>query len=299
MRIAVWFLVLAAPALYVVLCAFVSAFIAYPLHFILPKPLDFQGLVFRCAEIMLILGLFPLGRRLGIGWAEMGLADVNRQFWRQMRRGFGYGALMLGLHVLFLWLADIRVPIEEKLQWVRIVRLSFKGVAVGFAVALLEEPMFRGFLQAGLAKKLPVGIAVLAGSGYFAALHFLQTHLRPSYDEVRWDTGLMLVLDAFHNLPSFYPDSFLALFAAGVFLGCVRLLAPRTGLSYSIGVHAGWVFVLKATNPLSTHNFNSPWIRAVSPFDGTIGYLSASWTAVLVVFLAVRLIIQSTTQEPK
>ena len=289
MKYAIGFMVLAAPAAYLVLCALVSALIAYPLHFILPQALDFQTLVFKCAQLLMITGLFPLGRRLGLGWADIGVADVNSQFWRQMLRGFGYGALMLGLHVLFLWVADIREPLADKLQISRIIRLAYKGVAVGFAVALLEEPMFRGFLQASLAKRLHRGIAVLAGAGYFAGLHFLTTSLRPAYEEVRWDTGFVLVLDAFRNLPNLYPDSFLALFVAGVFLGCARLLVPRSGLSYSIGIHAGWVFILKATNPLSFCNLTSPWIRTVSPFDGTIGYLSASWTAVLVVFLVARL----------
>ena len=132
---------------------------------------------------------------------------------------------------------------------------------------------------------------------YFAALHFLRTNLRPGFEEVRWYTGIVLVLDAFSNLPQIYPDSFLALFAAGAFLGCIRVLAPASGLSYCVGIHAGWVFILKATNPLSQCNLFSPWIRLVSPFDGTLGYFSASWTAVLIVPLAIKIIRQSRSEH--
>jgi membrane protease YdiL (CAAX protease family) len=283
-------LLVLAPAAYLLVCAFASALLAYPLHFILPRSLDFQVLVFKAAQILMLLGLFPLGRRLGLGQADMGVFGPNSRLLRQAAKGFGYGVLMLGLHVLILLLLDVRELDHDKLKIARIASLSWKGALIGLAVAALEEPMFRGFLVGGLSRKTHPLNAVLISSWYFAALHFLTTSLRPGFDEVRWDTGIVLVLDAFRHLPQMYPDSFAGLFAAGAFLGCVRVLAPASGLSYCFGIHAGWVFVLKTTNPLSQCDLTSPWIRMVSPFDGTIGYFSASWTAVLVLLLAVKLL---------
>jgi hypothetical protein len=160
-------------------------------------------------------------------------------------------------------------------------------VGIGLAVAAIEEPVFRGFLLGSLVGRLGRVGAVLVSAFYFAGLHFLSTDLRPGYGEVGWTSGGTLVLDALHNLSSAQLDSFLALFAAGLFLGCVRLLSPASGLAYCIGLHAGWVFVIKASKPLTQFNFYSPWWWTVSLFDGTIGYLSAMWTAALALVLAV------------
>ena len=282
-------LLLTAPAIYLACCAFASAVLAYPLHVVLPDTLDYQKLVFKCAEILMMIGLFPLGRYLGVGLAEMGLACPWRLFLRKLARGFGFGALMLGLHVLILLLLETRQLDHEKLQAVRIASLGYKGVLIGLAVALIEEPVFRGFLLGSLMLKTTRTQAVLISAVYFAGLHFLVTDLRPEYAEVRWNTSFILVSDAFHNLTTVRLDAFLALLAAGGFLGSVRVLFPATGLAYCIGLHAGWVFIIKWSKPLTEFNYYSPWYYLASMFDGTIGYLSAAWTTVLIVVLVMKI----------
>lgn len=280
---------LVSPLAYLVLCASAAAFLAYPVHFLLPASWEYQTLVFKGGQALMILGLIPLGRRLGMGWADIGLACPRRETLSQLRRGFGYGALMLGLHVLALLLLDVRRLDPEKLQLARIASLSAKGVLIGLGVALIEEPIFRGFLLGVLRRNTSRVVAVLTASGYFAALHYLKTDLHPQYAEVRWDTGIIIVIDAFSNLNHIYLDSFLALFAAGAFLCCVRLLDPAKNFGYCLGIHAGWVFVIKATNPLGFCNLQSPWVYSVSYFDGNIGYFSAAWTTVLIVLVAFKI----------
>jgi membrane protease YdiL (CAAX protease family) len=284
-----YLILLAAPAIYLACCAFTSALLSYPLHFILPQALDYQTLVFKCAEILMMLGLFPLGRCLGIGKMELGLACPSNLFLRKLARGFGYGAIMLGLHVLLLLFLETRLLDHDKIQAARIASLGYKGVLIGFSVALIEEPVFRGFLLGSLLLKTSRFNAVLISALYFAGLHFLTTDLRPGYGEVRWDTGFILVADAFHTLFSPRLDAFLALLAAGVFLACVRLLFPASGLAYCIGLHAGWVFIIKWTKPLTQYNYYSPWYYLASLFDGTIGYLSAGWTTVLIILLVIKI----------
>ena len=280
---------MAAPLGYLLLCAFASASLAYPLHFLLPQDLDYQALVFKMAQILMVVGLFPLGRWLGMGKEDLGFALSRTQLLRQLSKGLGYGALMMGLHVLVILLLDVRRFDLEKLHMARIASLSVKGMLIGFGITLLEEPMFRGFLLGFLVRKTGRLNAVLVSSAYFAGLHFLQTDLHPEFDEVHWDTGFLMVFDALHNFSGLYTDSFLALFAAGAFLACVRLLAPSANLGYCLGIHAGWVFIIKATNPLSLANFLSPWLFLISYFDGTIGYLSSGWTAVLILGLVIKI----------
>ncbi|MFM8330612.1 MAG: type II CAAX prenyl endopeptidase Rce1 family protein [Candidatus Methylumidiphilus sp.] len=282
-------LLLVSPFAYLVLCAFAGALLAYPLHFVLPASWDYQTLVFKGSQTLMILGLIPLGRYLGMGWADVGLACPRQETLSQLRRGFGYGALMLGLHVLALMLLDVRRFDPEKLQLARIASLSAKGALIGLGVALIEEPVFRGFLLGVLHRRARRVVAVLVASGYFAGLHYLKTGIHPNYAEVRWDSGIIIVVDAFSNLHQIYLDSFLALFAAGAFLCCVRLLAPAKNFGYCLGIHAGWVFVIKSTNPLGFCNLQSPWVYSVSYFDGNIGYFSAAWTTVLIGILAFKI----------
>jgi membrane protease YdiL (CAAX protease family) len=278
-----------APFAYMVLCALLGALLAYPLHFAVPESFDFQALVYKTAEILMALSLFPIGRCLGIGRLDIGLAGPIKPLLRQTLRGFCWGALMLGIHVLVLVLLDVRVINPEKLQIGRILSLSAKGVLIGLAIASLEEPIFRGFLFGVMLRNANRFMAVAVTSFYFAALHFLSTDMRPEFAEVRWNTGFIIVFDAFSHLVSIHLDSFVALFVAGAFLSCVRLYFSSSGLSYCIGIHAGWVFVIKATSPLTIRSIVSPLQNLVSGFDGNIGYLSASWTGMLIVWLVMKM----------
>ena len=74
-------------------------------------------------------------------------------------------------------------------------------------------------------------------------------------------------------------DSLLALFAAGVFLSLVRL---RTGnIAQCIGIHAGWVLVIKVTKSISTVNYESGWGFLVGTYDGVIGFMGFAWLCLL------------------
>ena len=282
-------LVIAAPSIYLVFCALAGALVAYPLHLVFTDAVDFQALVYKTAEIFMALSLIPIGRWLGMGKLDIALVGPFRLLLSQVMQGFGWGALMLGIHVLVLVLLDVRVLNPEKLQLARIISLSCKGVLIGLAIASLEEPIFRGFLLGFLLRKTNRINAVLVSSCYFAGLHFLSTDMRPEFAEVHWDTGIVIVMDAFSHLFRIHFDSFVALFAAGAFLACVRLYFPQSGLSYCIGIHAGWVFIIKATNPLTIRSIVSPLQNIVSDFDGNIGYLSASWTTVLIILLLIKM----------
>jgi membrane protease YdiL (CAAX protease family) len=280
-------LLLVAPFAYLLICACASALLAYPLHFITGDLLSFHTLVNRGASLLLALGLFPLGRWMGIKRSDLGLAAAQGQFFRQLCRGFGFGALMMGMHVILLLSLEARVVRESGLDATRIVRLAFKGLLIGVAVASIEEPVFRGFLFGSLSRKTTRTKAVVISSLYFAALHFVTTDIRPEAGEVRWNTGLIMVLDAFQHVFRAPSDSFLALFSAGAFLACVRLLAPASGLGYCIGLHAGWVFIIKTAKPLTKRAAEAHFPALVSKFDGIIGHLSTAWISVMIMLLIV------------
>lgn len=290
-------LLLVAPFAYLLICACAASLLAYPLHFITADVLSFHTLVIRGASLILALGLFPLGRWLGTGKSDLGLAIGRSRFLRQLARGFGFGALMMGIHAILLLSLDVRVLPESGIDPTRVVSLALKGLLIGLAVASIEEPVFRGFLFGSLSTKTTRTGAVLISAFYFAALHFLTTDIRPAPDEVRWDTGLIMVLDALRHAVHMQFDSFLALFSAGVFLACVRLLAPASSLGYCIGLHAGWVFIIKTAKPLTNRATEASFPELVSKFDGIIGYLSTAWISVLI-FLLIAGIRMKTREAP-
>lgn len=282
-------LVALAPLAYLLACAIAAALLAYPVGGLLRGAIDFDTLVNRGGELILALGLLRLAPKLGIRAPDMGLPGRRSALWHQIRYGFLFGLLMLGLHMLLLLGLEARTLDTQKLEAARIIRLSFKALLIGVAVASIEESVFRGFLLGSLVGRLGRFGAVAVSAFYFAALHFLDTDLKPAWGDVRWDSGLILVLDAFAHLPRAELDGFLALFAAGALLGCVRVWRPL-GLGYCIGLHMGWVFVIKAVKPF-THGGTHPLIPGLtSHYDGVIGYLSAGWSLALIALLVFKMV---------
>jgi membrane protease YdiL (CAAX protease family) len=218
----------------------------------------------------------------------MGLSLSRRRFGGQLMRGFGLGVLMLGLHVWALLALDVRLINEDKiLTATRILGVLVKSALAGLLIALIEEALFRGLLMGSLARGISLINAAIISSMYFALLHFFKSDLKPGFDNIHWDSGLLILSDAFSNLAEINPDAFFALFYAGLFLSCVRLIIPQ-GLGYCIGIHAGWVFVIKSAKTLSYVDEQSELNWLVSSYDGMIGNLSTAWISMACLWLIWR-----------
>jgi membrane protease YdiL (CAAX protease family) len=75
-------------------------------------------------------------------------------------------------------------------------------------------------------------------------------------------------------------DSFVTLFVVGIFLSMVR---ERTGnILWVIGIHAGWVMIIKATKYLtdvtSIEGNTSAWIGT---YDSLTGWMATLWLAAI------------------
>lgn len=274
-----------APLSYLLLCVIAAALLAYPLYLLVHEAIGFRSLISRGAMLLIFVGLIPLARRLQLGVTELGSASSVRMFFGQLTRGFGIGVLMLGIHAIILVALDIRLIDQEKLQSLAtIMGWLGKALLIGIVVALIEETLFRGVLIGSLGRHTSLVNAALISSFYFAVMHFLRSDMKPEYGSVQWYTGLLIVVDAFRNLGSIQPDAFMALFGAGCFLACVRLVVPRS-LGYCMGLHAGWVFVIKTVKPMTSVASQSQWAGMVSSFDGIIGYFSTVWLSALCLLL--------------
>ncbi len=276
-----------SPFLYLLLAAALSAFLAYPI-FQLTDSEDisfFRSLVSRGGQVFILLGFYPLSKWLGIRWADFGL---KRGFHQQWLTGFTFGSVMLGLHVIALVMLDVRVIAWSKFNAHELMPILAKSLATGFGVALLEESIFRGALIA-IERRLSGPIqAVVISAFYYSILHFIGTKWSTDSALIGWDTGFRIAMDGFSHLLEVAPDSFLGLFVAGLFLGCLRIILPMS-LGLCMGIHAGWVFIIKSAKSLSYPNFDSSLMYLVSHYDLIIGYFSAAWLSALIILMLVGL----------
>lgn len=124
-------------------------------------------------------------------------------------------------------------------------------VATAGLVAVIEETLFRGLLFNALRDALrPRQLAVwaIALSGVFALAHFIKA--RDPGGAIGWLSGWSTLAGAFgHAVDSFDLMKWLCLWAMGLTL-CAAVW--KTGsLWLAVGLHAGWVLVIKLTDKLT------------------------------------------------
>ena len=242
----------------------------------------------RLAQAFMLLGFWPLLRFLRCNHRQaLGYGVPARILFRSMAWGWVLGVLMLAALVFALFLLEIRVPDERAFQPFPLLRKSLQAIIGGLLVALLEETLFRGALQSAIREKSPLLPALIWSAGLYALVHFMKPHPLPEGMVADW-AGIWhlfsrVFLDAFRWQ---HLDSFIALLLAGLLLGLIR---ARTGhLGWSIGLHAGWVFVLQLTRFLTDGNPDSPLSYWVGSYDGIIGWLGSLWIGSLLLLYAWR-----------
>lgn len=231
----------------------------------------------------IIAALALLGLAGGDGLRALGWNAAPRRWLPGLVAGIGVGLATLGLHCVALVALGVRsVEKATATDLAAIVRVLGKTLPIGFSVAIPEEIVFRGLLLAILLRGLRPATAIGVSGFYFAMLHFLPRRWALPTDNLDLSATLSTVASQLTALLHPDRDSFLALWVVGVFLGVVRL-SGANGLAWCIGLHAGWVAVIKSAKIL-THGAldNTIW---VGHYDGIIGLLSALWLAALTGFL--------------
>lgn len=269
--------VLLAPLLLLLAALGLAGLLAPPLFAALDGRLSLQTLLGRGALLLIALAAWYCVRREGLNRLALGIGTGGGLAWRALGAGFLLGVLILGvLSAGLLWL-EIRQPDWESLHqpWPHVLLSAGKALLTGAVVAVIEEPLFRGVLLGVLRRKSGAVLAVLSSAVYYALPHFLRAEAKIPADQVHWDSGLTLAGEALRHLADWgHADSFLALWLAGVFLAVLRL---KTNLFYCIGVHAGWVFVLRLSRSLTDLDPKGPRADWVGGYDGMIGWFAAAW----------------------
>lgn len=207
----------------------------------------FHRFVMRALLVLALAGMWLFLRGLGArSWSAVGLTPITGQ-WRRAGAGFLLGFATLAV-VAALALACGARQMDGNLSgnWhSKLPGLAFTAVLV----AAVEEILFRGALFSALRRALGWKAALAASSAAYAVLHFFQTAKSPS--RVTWSSGLEMLPSMMRGLvdPNLLIPGFFTLALAGMILA---LAYQRTGnLWFSIGLHAGWIFWLKAYNTIT------------------------------------------------
>ena len=150
------------------------------------------------------------------------------------------------------------------------------GVGSGVSVALLEDTVFRGAMHTAIERESGPWTAALLTAPLFAVLHFFAKARIPAAD-LGWGSGFDLLQLSFAPLghPALVFDSFLSWLAVGLILSLTRVLTGN--IAVAVGLHAGWVVVLRMLQQATTSGTSPAYSAWVGHFDGLLGYWLLPW----------------------
>jgi membrane protease YdiL (CAAX protease family) len=188
-----------------------------------------------------VLGLWPLLRFAGMAkWRELGFGK-QKQMGMDFLRGFAVGWASLAAAALLACLFGARAwgPPASAAE---MMRQLLNATLTAVIVAVLEEILFRGALFGLLRKASSWPVALVVSSAIYSLCHFIARTEWPK--PVDWSSGLTLLGEMMRHHPPLAP-AFFTLFVVGAILA---LAYEQTGaLFWPIGLHAGWIFWLRAT----------------------------------------------------
>jgi len=237
----------------------------------------FRKIISKSTQLFLMLSIFPAMAYLKINKEELGFA-ARSIFLKQLLQGFGLGFMTLMPIFIVQYVLKINV-IDDTHTWTVgwVARNMSISLLLALIISLIEEPLFRGILLAGLNKKLPVMVAILISSTYYAGLHFLSSKTDIPVQDINLFSGFKLLDEAVGNLlnPNIL-SAFFALLMVGIFLGVLRTQV-KASLGLCVGCHTCWVWQIKMSKQLFNTDFSSDYLYLVSSYDGVIGPLVTGW----------------------
>jgi membrane protease YdiL (CAAX protease family) len=200
--------------------------------------------------------------KVSLIWAALGIATAS------------VGAAFLLSTQLRVMNADF-VPSASS-----VARIFMIGLGSGVAVALVEETLFRGVMHTGIERESGPWMAAALTAPLFAILHFT-AKARIAGPDLGWGSGFDLLLLSFAPLghPALVFDAFMSWLVVGLILSLTRALTGN--IAVALGLHAGWVVVLRMLQEATSsgaRSADSPW---VAHFDGLLGFWLVPWGAAI------------------
>ena len=240
-----------------------------------------ERVFYRLSMIIAALGFWPLLKLLGINnRTALGFSLDRDRLLKTFSRGLGIGVIIMSVHAILLVLLGARVLEPGYIQFSTLSTVLVTGLLSGILVAVIEEIFFRGAMQYHMRRSSSLLTTTIMTNLLFASVHFIRPPVSAEGAKIGWYSGWEMLAGMFHRYENFtgFADSFIALFAAGLFLSLVR---ERTGhLTLCIGIHAGWVWIIKLASEVTNADVNSPTAFMIGSYDNITG-----WAATVVLGL--------------
>lgn len=251
-----------------------------------PGTYDFGKAVRRVLMIVVIVLFVWQRKKLHVRALTVSAFREPRKGGRRFLAGFALGMASLTLYVVVQWMAGAREVQLNVSQGPLVVggkvgKYLFSSVSVG----VVEEVLFRAFLIQAFMEGLTIQGAIGLSSFIYSILHFFRGgyHVMPDgvFDSL---VGAKVLAVFVHGIFSSeivkdIPEV-IGLFLTGTVLAVAFV---RTGSLYlSMGLHAGWVFVLKLSKLfLRREVLVSQWFFGQSGSAGGI----LSWIMLIVLWI--------------
>jgi uncharacterized protein len=264
----------------ILLAGLIGALIAYPVYELTSAVAswEFHRVAARVAMLLLIAELVWLCRHLNLKRKQdFGYGLPWRRFFKVSLAWGVIGMATAAVGAWFLLATHLRVvsPNFAPSAW-NLARIFLVGVISSITVALLEETVFRGAMHAAVERESGAWIASLLTAPLYAVLHFT-AKAKIAQQDIGWGSGFDLVLHSFSPLgePSLVFDSLLSWLIVGLILSLTRVLTGN--IAVPIGLHAGWVVVLRMLQQGTTSGEAPAYSFWVGRFDGLLGYWLVPW----------------------
>ena len=267
-----------------VMAGVIGACLAYPAYELTST---FAGWAFhrvagRIAMLVLAGELIWFCRYLGLrSKSDFGYGLEWRRYIGQIAAWGLVGMATAALGAVFLLATGLRVINADFVPGAASLgRLLLLGLSSGIAVALLEETVIRGAMHTAIQRESGPWAAALLTAPLFAALHFF-AKVRIPPDELGWGSGFALLARSFAPLAHFSGvfDAFLSWLAVGLLLSYTRVLTGN--IAVAIGLHAGWVVVLRMLQEATARGTTPAHAVWVGKFDGLLGLWLLPWAAAI------------------
>jgi hypothetical protein len=262
------------------LAGLIGALLAYPAYAFTSS---FAGWAFhrvasRVAMLVLIGELVWLCRHLRLtAKRDFGYGLPWRRFLRVSTVAGAVGMATAAAGGAFLLASHLRI-IDANFtpSAFNVARIFLIGLSSGIAVAFIEETVMRGAMHTAIERESGPWIAALLTAPLFAVVHFF-AKARIAPEDVGWGSGFDLLLRSFAPLahPSLVFDSFLSWLIVGLILSLTRVLTGN--IAVAVGLHAGWVIVLRMLQEATTGGAAPRYAFWVGRFDGLLGYWLLPW----------------------
>jgi hypothetical protein len=238
----------------------------------------FHRVASRIAMLVLILELVWLCRHLNLtAKRDFGYGLPWRRFIKTSLWLGAVGAATAGVGAAFLLATHLRVlSLGFTPTPAHLARIFLIGLGSGVTVALLEETVMRGAMHTAIERESGAWTAALLTAPLFAVVHFF-AKARIAPEDLGWGSGFDLLLRSFAPLsqPSLVFDSFLSWLIVGLILSLTRVLTGN--IAVAIGLHAGWVVVLRMLQEGTTSGAAPAYAFWVGRFDGLLGFWLLPW----------------------